>query len=178
MKTDNSFLSQKVDIRSDVVRMVSSPRVLDCYSGNGDMWTRVNSRLTITRIEKEPNKCKYPHLLGPNEKFLRSLNLSDYDIIDLDSYGIPFEQLEILFKKKYSGYVILTFCQIGIRQLPKKMCNILGYTDSMYSACKTLICRDGMKKMKAYLHLRGVSEIIGYFNLGNPGTRNYFWFKM
>jgi hypothetical protein len=112
-------------------------------------------------------------LPGDNLKYLKSIKL-DYDIVDLDAYGIPFKQLEILFKRNYIGTIIVTAIQSGMGVLPKGMLHKLGYQQSMVDKIPTLFSRNGIEKLKNYLYLYGVKQITGYF----INRKNYFYFTI
>lgn len=96
MKTDNSYIEEKIDLRISAISEKKSVTVLDCYAGTGKLWTLVKQRtgcnISVVGIEKENGKNKYA-LPGDNIKYLKNIDLSKFDIIDLDAYGIPFAQL-------------------------------------------------------------------------------------
>jgi len=88
--------------------------VLDCYHGTGAVWGEVNSRLEtgvgVVPIDKKGG----PGVLrGDNRKFIRGLPLSDFDFVDLDAYGNPFDQILDLFERHYCGGVFFTWCKVG-----------------------------------------------------------------
>lgn len=175
MKTDNSYFDEKVQLRIDCTKNKKSVSVLDCFSGTGKLWqsvkSKTKSKIIITSIEKEPGKNKMA-LPGDNLKYLKSIDLTKFDIIDLDAYGIPIAQLNILFERKYKGIVIVTAIQSGMGQLPKKMLYEIGYTKEMVNKIPTLFNRNGIDKLKKYLYLYGIQSINGYF----IDRKNYFYF--
>jgi len=141
------------------------------------LWNKIkektNKEIEVTSIEQISEKNKIA-LVGNNVKYLKSINLNKYDIIDLDAYGFPIEQLDIIFSRKYRGIIIVTAIQTLYGNLPNKMLFKLGYTKSMINKCRTLFCRNGIEKLKNYLYLNGVKEIEGYF----VNRKNYFKFKI
>lgn len=171
MKTDNSYFKQKLELRQETVK--NGFTVLDCYSGTGRLWKNVKGKFNVVSIEKEKGKNKIA-LVGDNLKYLKVLDLTKYDIIDLDAYGYPIAQLEILFKRNYKGIVHVTAIQSSMGQLPILMLSKLGYTENMLKKTKSVFNIDGFGKLKNYLYLSGVKQITGY----QVGRKNYFYFKM
>ena len=179
IKTDNTFLKAKIDLRLAVMGHINknAVSVLDAYSGDGVIWDGIrklsDKKLNILRIDSKQDK-KGIYLKGDNKKFLNCLKLSNYDIIDLDSYGVPFEQCKIIFRSNYKGWLICTFIQSQFGKLNKDLLLSLGYTDKMISKIPTIFNRHGMEKMMSYLYLNGIEEIVGCFF----GLKNYFAFNM
>jgi len=179
LQTDNSMLAQKINLRLDAVGKVPKDKVciLDAFSGNMVVWSQIKARtkkkLNILRIDAKPDRDGL-YLVGDNQKFIESLDLARFDIIDLDAYGSPYKQLKILFERGYTGYVICTFIQTMAGRLDNELLTSLGYTDSMINKIPTLFSRNGLQKMLHYLNKNGVDEITGYFT----GRKNYFTFKV
>jgi len=176
IKTDNAFLQDKVNLRSR--HLPDSPVVLDCFAGEGTIWRLVkeqnpDKKIISLSIEKIKNKGGF-HLVGDNTRFLAALNLSVYNVIDLDSYGVPYPQLQILFERDYHGLVFFTFIQSFAGQLPWGMLEEVGFSRAIIEKSPILCSRNGWGKFKEYLALRGVEQITfinhqrkyyGYFNL-------------
>lgn len=152
-------------------------KVLECFSGDGIIWDEVrkstDKKIIILRMDQKPDKVGV-YLKGDNLKFIKSMDLSVYDIIDLDAYGSPFKQLEIVFEKQYNGFVHCTFIQSGMGRLDDKMLIRLGYSKSMIDKASTLFSKNGLQKFERYLTLCGIRTIKGFF----IERKNYFWFKI
>lgn len=178
-KTDNSHLEEKVLLRLETVNKIKKDKitVLEAYAGDGKIWEEVQKRtdkkIQILKIEKKNDK-KGVYLKGDNLKFIPLFDYSIYDIIDFDAYGVPYHQLETIFKNKYKGYVHVTFIQSGMGNLPNDMLVDLGYTKGMIKKCRTLFSKNGLEKMKRYLAINGVNKIDGYFF----DRKSYFYFKV
>jgi len=177
MKIDNSFFTEKVNLRIDAIKNIKRPIILECFAGESKIWDKVQKitgkNLIVLRIEKEKNKGNRIYLQGDNLKYLKGMDLTKYNIIDLDSYGIPFKQLEILFKKQYKGIVIVTAIQSVIGCLPHELLLKNRYTKLMIRKIPTLFYRHGLEKLKNYLYLKGIKSITGYF----INQKNYFYFQ-
>lgn len=178
-RTDNDGVgfSYKVSLRIESLPNKKTVNILDCYCGHGFIWEQVkrkaNRDITITPIDSRSDKTK-PYLKGHNVKFLKSMDLTKYDIIDLDAYGVPFEQLEVIFDKQYCGIVHVTFIQSGMGRLNNKMLNKIGYTNEMIKKSPTLFSKNGFNKFCKYLRMNGISNIF----LLSLGRKNYLYFKI
>ncbi len=155
-------------------------RVLDAFHGQGLIWEyirqKVKIKIEVTAIDRKPVSDELV-LFGDNRKFLPSLSLEKFDVIDLDSYGVPFEQLEHIFdydkKKKIHHRVFVTFIQSIYGRLPVGMLKTIGYSEKMIEKVPTLFDRDGLQKFKAYLALKGVSTIF----IKSSGKKHYLFFE-
>jgi hypothetical protein len=174
VKTDNSYLEDKIQLRLGMLP-AKDITVLDCYGGYGHIWKEIAKRfphkIKRTGIDKE----KRPHTLqGDNLKWLLSLDLSKYDVIDLDAYGIPYEQLRVLFRRGYRGVVFVTAIQSVMGQLPKRMLSDHGISGRAFSLCPTIWGKVGFELLLGYLAENGVESIRhrGY------SRKHYFGFIM
>lgn len=176
-QTDNSFLQDKIALRINHLPDKKIILVLDCFGGNGKVWDaiskQIDKKILIIRLEKKDKKGIF--LKGDNIKFLMQMDLSKYDIIDLDAYGVPFNQLEIILNsdKLINCTVFVTFIQSQYGTLPQSMLNKLGYTKAMIQKCPTLFNKNGFEKIKAYLGLFSIKTI--YHRSTN--RKHYFCIK-
>lgn len=103
-KQDNSNFADKIALRlQECVRISStSLRVLDCFHGSGKIWSAVSAlypgQIELVGIEKERGKSQFTVLEGDNMKFLPVIDLSNFDLIDLDAYGSVSKQLFSVLK--------------------------------------------------------------------------------
>ena len=166
VQTDNSFLWDKVELRINNLPEKQTLNVLDAFGGDGRIWDIIRKRtgreINILSADQKPDK-KGVYLRGDNRKFLKSINLQTFDVIDLDAYGIPFEQLEIIFqqhKLQSLGVVVfVTAIQVYMGGLPFRMLDRLGYKKEMVKKIPTLFSRRGFEKLKDYLAINGVQHI-------------------
>lgn len=158
--TDHSYFEEKIKIRIDGLPDKNPVKVLDMFSGNGQLWSEIEKRtgreILILRIDRERNK-RGTYLVGNNLKF--DLDYDAFDVLDVDAYGVPFRQLERIFSKSSKPKVVfITFIQSQWGTLPRKMLNALGYTDAMIKKVPTLFYRAGQEKFLRYLASRGVKK--------------------
>jgi hypothetical protein len=172
--TDNSYTDLKVRLRIDHLPSKSKIAVLDCFSGHGILWNKIKTiipNISVTPIEKKSIE-REPYLQGDNIKYLKSLTLDKYDIIDLDAYGIPYKQMKILFEKNYNGRVFVTYIQTMFGKLPIKFLEEIGYTKLMIRKCPALFNKNGIGKLKQYLAKNGVTTI-NYYQIGRKVYLTY-----
>jgi hypothetical protein len=165
IKTDNSYLRDKVDLRINHLP-AGDVRVLDCYSGKGLIWAAVQKvsgrKMKVLPIDQRKDKLDF-HLHGDNLDYLETLDLAKFNVIDLDSYGIPFAQIECLARRKYKGVVFVTVIQCysptGGGTIPRGMLQKIGFTDAMITKAPTLFGRRGWQYFLEYLSAIGVKKI-------------------
>ena len=181
-KTDHFFFQAKLKLRLENLPPQKSLAVLDCFAGNGQIWREIKRLRPDLQIEvlsiDTKTQTEGIHLIGNNLKFLRSLNLSDFDVIDLDAYGIPFRQLQYILERRRSHDVTiyLTFIQNIFGALPHRLLLALGYPKTMVVKIPTLFYRHGFEKLKEYLAIRGIRSIRYYCDYRH--RKHYLWFIM
>ena len=174
VQTDNDkrYIKLKIKLRLDNLPDKQAINVFDCFSGNGTLWDgvkkRTNKDINVLRIDTKNDRAGL-YLKGDNLKFM-NIDLSLFDIIDLDSYGIPYKQLKIVLSKGYKGIIHVTAIQSMMGTLPRRLLHELGYTPEMVSKIPTLFNRDGYNKIKQWLASDGIKIILGLSN----GRKNYF----
>ena len=176
IKTDNSFLADKVALRAGMLPNKKQVKVLDCYAGTGRIWEQVVKKTgkNINVVSIDIDQKQDFVLLGDNEKWLAMMDLTGFDVIDLDAYGVPFKQLEILFDKKYKGLVFVTFIQSLYGGLPYDMLECLGYTKAMIEKCPSLFFKKGRDKFLGYLKTKGIELV----QVREDGRKHYLAFSM
>lgn len=182
IKTDNSYLATKVKLRMDNLPAKKILRVLDCFHGKGTIWRHINNRSTkkniiVLGIDKNKDYAGQA-LIGDNTKFLANMDLREFDIIDLDAYGVPFAQLKIISENPTSAgcQVFVTFIQSGYRGLPKKMLNKLGFPNKMIEKVPSLFYNNGIEKWLQYLAMCGIARVKLYSD--NSNRKHYMAFSM
>jgi mRNA-degrading endonuclease HigB of HigAB toxin-antitoxin module len=175
-KTNNSYLKKKI-----VLRLLNLPdkneiKVLDCFAGNGIIWHNIKLNINKKIIRHAIDEKEYESfaMIGDNLKILAALDLSIYDVIDLDAYGVPCEQIEIVMNKARPGAIIFyTFIQSFNGALPNKLFERIGITESMYSKCRAIFNKGGNKYFLNFLACNNIKTVV-YFN---HGRKFYGMFK-
>jgi hypothetical protein len=182
-KTNNDpkWISRKIELRLLSLPQKQDIRVLDAFGGEGVLWKSVKdlSKLNIKILGIDKKEYSSKQLKGDNLKFLSSMDLSQFDIIDLDAYGSPFEQLNILYKRKYSGIVHCTYITQGLGGIPDIIFEKSNIPKKMHEKCHTIFRKLNHKMVFNYLHFIGITKVNGYFGIKSTGMeKNYFYFFM
>lgn len=160
-KTDNSYERDKAALRVSMLPD-GEVSVLDCYAGRGVVWKAVE-KLSGRKIKRLPIDIRADdigfHLPGSNVGWLKSIDLRKYTIVDLDAYGVPYEQLQILFDRRYSGLVFVTFIQSVMGRMPSGLLESVGFSRTQIEKAPTLLGHRGWQYFLQYLALNGVSQI-------------------
>jgi len=166
-RTNNSFLQDKINIRISNLPKRKNFAVLNCFAGKDVIWKRIEKRLgrQIERLNIDQIQQHYSHIKADNMEIMAKIDLSAYDIIDLDSYGCPIKQLELIFKKQYKGIVFATIIQKFPCRLPMIMLKEYGYTKSMLDTKPSLLIKKGIEIIECYLYSRGVRRM-KYLEIG------------
>lgn len=167
-KTNNSYLYDKVAIRLINLPDKEKITVLDCFHGNGLIWKNVirNTKKKIIVNGIDISDYDELSLKGDNLKILDSIDVSKYDIIDLDSYGVPDKQISKIWNRlKKNTIVFYTFIQTNMGRLSNSLLMELGYTESMINKIPSLFNKKGHAKFINFLSLQPCAHVL-YLNHG------------
>lgn len=178
-KTDNSSLRTKVILRLLRTPLEEKLRVLDVYHGTGAIWHNVNlhyqGKIQVDGLDIE-DKNSFA-LIGDNEKVLPVLDMSKYDVIDVDAYGVPFTVLrEIFTASDVDALIFYTFCQTHLRMMPKGLLAEIGISESMFDKCPSFVSKHGHDKFLSWLALYGI-EHVEYISLKGASVHVYGCFR-
>ena len=102
-KTDNAHgsLGDKVAIRREVMRSVSAPCVFDAFAGSGVLY-RAAWRQAVSYVGCDLRYFRddRPAYVADNRRVMRAVDLGQFNVFDLDSYGSPWEQVLILVTRR------------------------------------------------------------------------------
>lgn len=120
-KTNNAKTDAKKKIRLKILNSISSPSVLEVYCGSGDMYYDVWSKAdNYLGIDKNKYFDKRATICGDAIKAVSTIDLSEFNIFDIDAYGSPYDVLKIIMqripknKNKY-GFVITDGISMDLR---------------------------------------------------------------
>jgi len=172
VQTDNSYLELKIEMRVKHLPPKEYISVLDIYSGDGLIWnavkSRTNKKITVLRIDRKLDK-KGVYLKGDNLKYLDSIDLDQFDVIDVDAYVIPFKQLKNILERNYKGVVFITYIQSMFGALPKEMLMQLGFSSAMIKKIPSIFNQKGLQKLFDWLSIKGIKKV-KYYDLNR---KNY-----
>jgi hypothetical protein len=160
-KTDNDLIWDKLRLRLD--HLPSDPvKVLDCFTGKGVLWKAIRKKtgrnITVLPIDIRGDDIGF-HLHGDNQDFLSTLDLSRYNVIDLDAYGVPYGQLKIIFMRGYTGTIFVTFIQSVYGAMPHGLLHDVGFTQAMIEKTPSLFNKRGWEYFLQWLGLNGITEV-------------------
>lgn len=164
--TDNSHFAEKVDLRKSHLPKTQIVKVLDCYHGTGKIWEKVQADQPDKQIDVlgiDVKKESKAALIGDNLKFMRGMDLSRFHVIDIDAYGVPFDQLETVFKSDFTGVVFVTFIQARWGGLNNRLLEENEFTKEMINTSLDIVRTNPLEQVCYYLAKRGVYQIDGYF---------------
>lgn len=133
----------------------------------------------VVGIEKnEYLKSPFYVLYGDNRKIIRTIDIDQFSVIDIDAYGSPFEIMEYVFETaKNPKVIIYTFnrmCIAGINKeinvwkLATERCKTIlnPYADDMFSY---YLYKHGVKQYYEIRFEAAMKKRYGYF-IYNPKT--------
>ena len=101
--TSTRYHQAKLALRNQVLSKVRPSRVLDLFSGRGEMWRGAWHRADhYLGVDVRPWRSDEPHhrLVMSNAKAVAALNLQAYNIFDLDAYGEPWSIAVAIAKRR------------------------------------------------------------------------------
>ena len=162
ISTDNANVSKKVHLRKEATKDIDGLKVLDLFAGNNILWSHFDC-VRYYGVEKE--KGKGSNLAADNLRVIASLDLSGFNVIDADSYGIPFNQMVALFQNNTlrPGTVIIYTCITSKMSAINKACLRHFNLDKIYSKCKVLVNGKLAKDFfYGYLYEKGIRHVYKY----------------
>lgn len=184
MGTDNSRFYEKVKLRLKAIAEIPKDEVsiLECYAGKGLLYAEVkkhtSKKLHIVSIEKEKGKNPFA-LCGDNLKFLPTLDLEKFDIIDLDAYGIPSEQIKIIADRGWHGGLVATCItqRLGWGRCPNILLKKINAV-KIARKVPTLFAPYLFQLFEHFLFSFGVRQKKGYYFNEQSGYKHYFYCKI
>jgi hypothetical protein len=175
-KTDNKSVANKVFLRRKATEYLPSLRVLDLYAGKNICWRSIDKE-RYYGVELKEGKGK--NLYADAKTIINSLDLSAYNVIDVDSYELPFEVCENLLKsdKVKSGTIIIYTAITNVfTQLSKTCIERLGITD-MYKIAPSLFNLNALEYFYDMLASHGVNEV-NYYEVKDKFIKHYGYFTI
>jgi len=180
VQTDNSNLSIKIKLRNENLPSKKIINVLDVFSGEGEIWREIKKlnflkTINVTRIDKR-KKLQGMYLIGENVKFLATIDLSKYDVIDFDSYGFPDKQIEVCCKRIPIGTILFfTVIQSLYGDLPYNLLMASGISKRMYQKIPSIFNTNKADKIVFnYLWCKGLRNVIIYYGKNDNRKRYIF----
>jgi len=177
-QTDNSYLNNKIKLREEFLNKNNNYKVLDFYTGDCQIWNKIKLdgyNIDITRFDQKKDKQGI-YLLGENIKYFNMINFDNYDIIDLDAYGSPYQILNKIFESKINSKIVFcTFIQTMNGKLHNSFLIDIGLKRDWIKKIPSLFNSNPFEKMKKWLMLKGIKKI---FYIEISEKKHYFAFKI
>lgn len=165
--TDNSALDVKVELRLGWLDTLDQAevRVLDCYGGEGVIWTTIQEqrpavKIWRTGIEKVRGKGdRLSTLYGDNMQYLPTMDLAGYDAIDLDAYGWANAQLDVIVERCPEKHVFTTTGIHGVGAIPHDVVIAAGMDPSWADLIPGPLNKLGVDLWDEFLASRGYTDM-------------------
>lgn len=103
VKTDNAKVIQKIDFRNFALENVDDAAVLEIYCGAGEMYRRVWKKAPYYMgIDRKKFFDERNVIIGDAMKALMTIDVSRFNIIDIDAYGSPYDVMNYI-SEVFSG---------------------------------------------------------------------------
>lgn len=170
-KTNNSYLKEKIILRLLNLPEKENIKVLDCYHGNGEIWRNIKNisdkNIEIDGIDLKEYSDSFS-LIGENTKILKSIDINKYDVIDLDAYGVPDLQIEIIKQKaKKEIIVFYTFINSVMGRLPFNLLKKIGFSENMLKKASMIFSRHQHNKFLFFLSCLNIKGIVNWIEFNN-----------
>lgn len=174
IKTDNKSVANKVFLRRKATEHLNEIRVLDLFAGKNVLWNSID-KIRHYGVELIPDKGA--NLTADAKRAVRSLDLSQFNVIDCDSYGIPFEICKYLLDHPAvkSGTVIIYTAITNIfTYFPRACLEEFGIHD-LYKITPSIFNANAIRYFYDMLADRDVKEV-HYCEVIDNYTKHYGYF--
>lgn len=110
VKTDNAKVSAKHLLRNSVLAQFDETSCLDVFCGAGKMWKSVWHKCdNYTGIDIRAFFDSRHTICGDALAVINNIDISGYNIFDIDAYGSPYDVLDLILSKTIDSQKI-AFC--------------------------------------------------------------------
>ena len=176
IKTDNASLATKIELRKRAVSSLPALRVLDLYAGNNTLWSHFDKEKYFG-VDIEQGKGQ--NLTADCKRIVQSLDLSEFNVIDCDSYGIPFDVIVKIFKNKTlqnGTAIIYTAITNRLSGLNLECLRMFGVR-KIYKKCHHLIVEKALDMFYGMLYNYGV-RVVCFLEVTGNFTKHYGYFTI
>ena len=175
-KTDNKSIANKIFLRREATKHLGALSVLDLYAGNNVLWRNFEKE---KYFGIEVIKGKGKNLNTDTRRVIDALDLSQYNVIDCDSYGIAFDiYKKILTNKSLRNGTVVIYTAIvnGFTQIQKEGMKMFGL-EKMFHKCSTLFNPQGIEFFYGMLGNFGVDKV-KYYEVKDAYLKHYGYFTV
>lgn len=173
-KTDNKSIANKLFIRKEAIKNLKQVNVLDLFAGRNVLWNNIKTD-NYFGVDIENNKGK--NLRADTRQIFDTLDLSKFNVIDCDSYGIAFDLYKkILTNKNIKKGTVILYTLITneftkIQNEAKKEFNFKHF----YNKAPSLFNARAIKFFYELLAKYGVKEVY-YYSIRDNFDKQYGYF--
>lgn len=173
-KTDNKSIGNKIFLRRKATEHLKDLHVLDLFAGNNVLWRNIETT-RYYGVELLPDKGA--NLNADAHQAINSLDVSAFNVIDCDTYGVPFEICRKLLENEavQPGTVIVytAICSAftGVANECLDMFGLRG----MYKIAPSLFNQSAVDLFYDMLAGHGVAEL-HYYEANDSYTKHYGYF--
>ena len=173
-KTDNKSIANKIFIRKEAIKSLKEVKVLDLFAGRNVLWNNIDTDKYFG-IDIATNKGK--NLNADTRQVFDSIDLSEFNVIDCDSYGIAFDLYKKLLTNKnvHKGtiilYTLITNEFTKIQNEAKKEFNFKHFYDKAPSLFNARAIEFFYEMLSNY----GIKEVY-YYSLRDKFDKHYGYF--
>lgn len=172
---DHDWFKLKVQLRLQSIQELENPHIIECFAGEGKLWDTVQmlTKKKLARFRIDANYYPNLDIIGDSLTFIKQTKISNYNVIDLDSWGSPVNHLEVIFQKQFKGIVHCTYCSPISINPDKKLAETFFQVDSKtIKKAPALFAKDTGSMMETFLSKNGINTIFGH----TSPKKNYFYF--
>lgn len=173
-KTDNKSIANKIFIRKEAIKNLQHISVLDLFAGRNVLWNNINKN---NYFGIEIQKGKGLNLCSDSRFVLPSIDMSEFNVIDCDSYGIAFDIYEQLLSRedvKRGTIIIYTAITNEFTTLQNYAREYFGFKDFYYKAPSLFNAR-AIEFFYEFLAAHGINEVF-YYSIRDKFQKDYGFF--
>lgn len=175
-KTDNKSIYDKIFIRKQAIQGLEQVKVLDLFAGRNVLWNNIPTQYYFG-VDTEKGKGK--NLVADSHIVFDALDLSEFNVIDVDSYGISFDIYKKILQRNdlQNGTVIIyTAITNEFTRIRNEAKLEFGF-DSFYNKAPSLFNARAIDFFYEMLANYGIREV-NYYEIRDHFKKHYGYFKV
>lgn len=171
---DNKNIADKIFLRKEAIKNLKEVKVLDLFAGHNVLWNNIKTD-RYYGIDLEKGKGK--NLEADSKKIFDSLDLSQFNVIDVDSFGIDYRLYKKILESKNLKkpivvfFTLITNVMIGLNKSGIELYNLQNLypkAQGMFNEkgkvyFYNLLANHDIKKVVFYEHIDHFAKHYGYF---------------
>ena len=173
-KTDNKSIANKIYIRKEAIKDLKEVKVLDLFAGRNVLWSNIKTE-KYYGIDIKENKGK--NLTANTRDVIDDIDLSNFNVIDCDSYGIAFDLYKKLLTRKDVNKGTIVIYTAITNEFTKIQNTAKDYFkfNSFYNKAPSLFNARAIEFFYEFLSQYGIKEI-NYYAIRDKFDKHYGYF--